>query len=57
MMKAKLCEQDPKVKIMLQSGMIASEYKGKKLEKGECVSKAPKEEIRFNLERAKETFR
>lgn len=56
MMRVEPCEEDPKVNIMLQSGTMTSEDKGKQPEGGEWVHKAPEKESGFDLEHAKETF-
>lgn len=49
-------EEDPKVNIVLWSGVMIGEDKGKQPEEWEWVRKAPKKEIGFDLECAKETF-
>lgn len=56
MMRVEPREEDPKVNIMLQSGMMITEDKGKQPTEREWVHKAREKETRFDLEHAKETF-
>ena len=56
MMRVEPREEDPKVNIMLWSGMKTREDRGKQPVEGEWVHRAPKKEIGFDLEHVKETF-
>ena len=56
MMRAEPREEDPKVNIMLRSGVKTREDKGKQPEEGEWVCKALEKETGFDLECTKETF-
>jgi len=56
MIRAEPCEEDPKVKIMLQSGTMTREDKGKQPVEGIWVHKALEKETELDLESAKETF-
>ena len=55
-MRSGLCEEDPNMNIVLRSGIITGDEKGKQLEDSTWVHKAPMKEPEFDLERAKETF-
>ena len=55
-MRVELREEDPKINIMLWSGMTTCEDKGKQPAEGEWVCKAPKKETGFDLECTRETF-
>jgi len=56
MMRVEPREVDSNVNIVLWSGMKIGEDKGKQLEESEWVCKAPKKEVAFDLERAREMF-
>jgi len=56
MMRAEPREEDPNLNIMLRSGMMTGEDKGKKHEESEWVCKAIEKEVGFDLECTKETF-
>lgn len=49
-------EEDPKVNIVLQSGVMTGEDKGKHPKEGKWGCKAPEKYTRFDLEHTKETF-
>jgi len=44
------------VNIILRRGIVTGDNKGKQPEEGGWVYKAPENEVRFDLERAKENF-
>jgi len=50
------CKEDPKVNIVLRSGAMTGEEKGRQPEEGEWVHKALEKETGFDLEHVKETF-
>jgi len=56
MMREKPREEDPNVNIVLRSGMMTSDDKGKQPEEGGWVHKTPEKEVGFDLEHAKEMF-
>ena len=56
MMRVEPRKEDHSVNIVLRSGITTYEDKGKQLEEGGLVCKAPKREAGFDLARAKETF-
>jgi len=56
MMRVQPREEDPKVNIVLQSGMTTIKDKGKQPKEGEWICKAPEKDIVFDLEHARETF-
>ena len=56
MMRAKPHKEDPKVNIVLQSGVTTNEDKGKQPVEGEWVRKALEKETGFDLKHVKETF-
>lgn len=56
MMRLEHREEDPNVNIILRSGIMTDDDKGKQLEENGWVRKAPEKEVGFDLERAKETF-
>jgi len=56
MMRYELCEEDPNVNIMLQSGITTGDDKGKHPKESTWVRKALMKEPEFDLELAKETF-
>jgi len=56
MIRAKPCEEDQSVNIVLRSGMMTSTDKGKQPKEEGWVCKAPKKEADFDLDQAKETF-
>ena len=56
MMRSKPRKQDPNVNIVLQSGITTGEDKGKQPEDSTWVRKALTKELKFDFERAKETF-
>lgn len=56
MMRVEPCEEDPNVNIVLQSGVMTGDDKGKQPKERGWVHKALEREVRFDLERAKETF-
>ena len=55
-MRSELREEDPNVNIVLWSGIMMGDDKGKHPKDSTCVSKVPTKEEEFDLERAKETF-
>jgi len=52
-MRDETCEEDLNVNIVLHSGMMTDEDKGRRPEEREWVHKAPKKEVGFDLECAK----
>jgi len=56
MMRSELCEDDPNVNIVLQSGITMGDDKGKRPTTSTWVRKALAKEAKFDLERARETF-
>ena len=55
-MRSEALEEGPNVNIVLWSGIVIGDDKGKQLEESEWVRKVPEKEVGFDLERAKETF-
>jgi len=49
-------EEDPKVNMVLQNGMMIGKGKGKQPKEGKWVRKVPEKEIRFHLECTREMF-
>lgn len=56
MMRSEPCKEDLNVNIILRSGMIIGDDKGKQPEESAWVCKAPIKEPEFDLELTKETF-
>ena len=56
MMRAEPREEDKSVNIVLRSGIMTGDDKGKYLEEDEWVRKTSEKEVGFDLEHAKETF-
>lgn len=56
MMRVEHQEEDPNVNIVLWSGVVTGEDKGKKPKEIEWVCKALEKEVRFDLEHVRETF-
>ena len=56
MMRSEPHEEDPNVNIVLRSGIMTRDDKGKQLEDSTLVRKAPTKEVELYLEHAKETF-
>lgn len=56
MMRFEPCEDDPNVNMMLRSGTIMGEDKGKQTEESMWVHKAPTKEYEFVIECTKDTF-
>lgn len=56
MMRFEPHEEDPNVNIVLWSGIMTGDEKGKQPKESTWVCKAPMKEPKFNLERVKETF-
>ena len=56
MMRSEPRKEDPNVNMMLKSGVMTGDDKGKHQEESVWVRKAPIKEPKFDLERAKETF-
>jgi len=56
MMKSEPREEDPNVNIVLRSGIMIGDDKGKQCKESAWVCKAPTKEPEFDLEHAKETF-
>ena len=56
MMRLKLREEDPNINIVLRSGIIMGDDKGKQPEDSVWVRKAPAKEAEFDLEHTHETF-
>lgn len=56
MMRAKPCEEDANVNIMLRSGMMTSDDKVKQPKESEWVCKAPEKDVGFDLEHVREIF-
>ena len=55
-MRFEPCEEDPNVNIVLRSGIVIGDDKGKQLEESTWVRKSLTKEAEFDLERAWETF-
>jgi len=55
-MRAEPREEDPKVDIVLWSGISTIEDKGKHPKESERVRKAPENEVEFDLKHTQETF-
>jgi len=55
-MRIELHEEDPNVNIVLRSGIVIGDDKGKQPEDSTWVLKAPAKEAKFDLERAQKTF-
>jgi len=56
MMRVEPHEEDPRVNIVMQSGMKTCKDKGRQPEEGEWVHKVLEKEIGFDLECTRETF-
>lgn len=56
MTRVEPCEEDPNVNIMLRSGVMTGDDKGKQPVEDGWVYKAPKNEVGFDLDPVKETF-
>jgi len=52
MMRSELCGEDMSVNIVLRSGIVMGDDKGKQPKDSTWVSKAPVKEAEFDLERA-----
>lgn len=56
MMRSKPHEEEPNVNIVLRSGIMMGDDKGKQPDESTWVHKAPVKEAEFDLERTRETF-
>ena len=55
MMRSEPRKEEPNVNIMLRSGILIGDDKGKQPEESNWVRKAPTKEPKFDLEHAKDT--
>jgi len=55
-MRAELHEEDSNLNIVLRSGIMTSDDKGKQPGEGGWVCKAPEKEFGFDMDHLKETF-